>query len=160
MSKTYREHQIEDIFREYKRRLIRLLGRKALYDYQIDEIARELFGSKWLGCNAQDKIVFKSGYQIINVDTSNQPGSHWCALIQNGNNIYVYDSFARSSQNLLKVLTKSIRLRSPVKNRKIQVLDSDRSDSEQRGLSQICGHLCIAWLMCAQDFGVKSAMKI
>ena len=61
MSKTYREHQIEDIFREYKRRLIRLLGRKALYDYQIDEIARELFGSKWLGCNAQDKIVFKSG---------------------------------------------------------------------------------------------------
>ena len=179
MSKTYREHQIEDIFREYKRRLIQLLGRKALYDYQIDEIARELFGSKWLGCNAQDKIVFKSGgtrgckplrvfdptsiplgYQIINVDTSNQPGSHWCALIQNGNNIYVYDSFARSSQNLLKVLTKSIRLRSPVKNRKIQVLDSDRSDSEQRGLSQICGHLCIAWLMCAQDFGVKSAMKI
>ena len=148
------EKQITDQFRKFKNLLIRKLGRKALFDSQIDHVGKQLFGSDWLGVHPQDKFVSKPGYQIINTVTSEDKiGEHWVALYipnSTGKTIYVYDSFARPTSELLKVFSKKA----------YRIRDSDRSDAEQRGKSEVCGVLSLAWLLCVKHYGIRAALKI
>ena len=70
------------------------MGNKALTSYEITKVCRKLFGRKYLGTFAQDKMPLGlEGYAIINVDVTGQPGSHWVALILEKHYCYVYDSF-------------------------------------------------------------------
>jgi hypothetical protein len=147
------EKKAEDVFRKYKKQFIKKLGRKALYNTTIDKVGVELFGTKWIGCFPQDKVVLKNGYQILNVDKSTQNGSHWIGLYKTNNNIYIYDSFGRPTPQLLKLLTKKI------KGYHLKYKDSDL-DAEQRGDSEVCGQLSLSWLMCVRDLGVRKAMLI
>jgi hypothetical protein len=150
-----KEKQVTEQFRKFKISLIRQLGKKALFDSQIDQVGKQLFGSKWLGVHPQDKFVLKPGYQIINTVTSeDKVGEHWVSLYCSGKTINVYDSFARPTSELLKVLTKK------AKQMKVRVVDSDRSDAEQRGSSEVCGVLSLAWLLCVKHYGIRAALKI
>jgi hypothetical protein len=148
------EKKVENVFRTYKKQFIKKLGRKALYNTTIDRVGAELFGTKWIGCFPQDKVVLRNGFQVLNVDKSTQSGSHWIGLYKTNNNIYIYDSFARPSGQLLKSLTKKI------KGYHLKYKDSDRSDAEQRGDSEVCGQLSLSWLLCVKDLGIRKAMLI
>jgi len=80
------------LFNKYKRKFTRLLGKKALDDSQLNALGKQLFGSKYLGTFAQDQLPTRSGYLIINVDTSkkiNTPNAHWIAIIQTKTTLYV-----------------------------------------------------------------------
>jgi hypothetical protein len=77
------------------------------------------------------------------------PGTHWCAVVKNKNTYYIYDSFARTSRRLLPVFSKG-RL----------VIDSDTSDQEQFGSSEICGQLCLSFLQVVKEHGIRNAIKI
>lgn len=63
-------------FIKHKNHFIKKLGKKALFDNQLTEEGRALFGNKYLGTFSQNNIPFKTGYLIANVDTLGQPGSH------------------------------------------------------------------------------------
>ena len=150
--KSLSEKQIMRHFNNFKRRYIKILGDKALYADEINSFCLIKF-HPWRGCNPQDKVVLKQGYQIINVDNSNQKGSHWIAIYITPKTCYIYDSFGRPSKKLLIYLTKKL------KTHKMKWKDSD-NDAEQFGNSEICGQLCISWLSCIQKFGLMNALKI
>ena len=146
------EQQITKHFNTFRKKYIKLLGNKALYSDEINDFCLIKF-QNWRGCNAQNEVVLKPGYQVINVGTSNQAGSHWVAIYITPKNCYIYDSFGRPSTKLLKLLTRKL------KTHKIKWRDSDY-DAEQRGDSEICGHLCVCWLACVQKYGILNALKI
>ncbi len=150
--KSISEAKITSHFNKFKKNYIKILGNKALYASEIHDFCLMKF-SPWNGCHAQDKIVLKPGYQIINVDKSNQSGSHWISIYITTKTVYIYDSFGRPSDKLLKYLTRKL------KSYKIKWRDSDY-DAEQFGYSEICGQLCISWLACIDSYGVLNAIKI
>ena len=149
------EKKVEDVFRQYKTKLLKVLGRKATYDSDLTRVGKQLFGSKYLGTFPQDKAPLgRTGMAIVNTDVSTGPGVHWVALYLTPKTVYVYDSFARSTSKLLKILTKN------AKTKKINMLESDRTDKEQKKTSEICGVLCLAWLAVVQSLGIRAAIKI
>ena len=48
-----------------------------------------------MGCFSKDqiKLIGNNKSMIINLQDSNQPGSHWIALKRVNNTIFVFDSF-------------------------------------------------------------------
>ena len=148
------ETKSENVFRSYKKQLIKQLGKKGLYNDTIDNIGKDLFHSRCQGCHASDQIVCKPGYQIIKVDNSKQPGSHWLAIYQTNKNCYIFDSFGRPSNQLIRNVTQKLR------EKGIQIYDSDLTDAEQRGNSEVCGQLSLSWLMVVKFLGIKAAMLI
>lgn len=140
------------LFLSYKKQFIKILGIKAITNHQINDICVKLFRT-WNGCNSQDTIIFKNGYQIINTSRESERGVHWVALYITGKTVYVYDSFGRPTKKLLKILTAQAN------QKKINIIDSEH-DAEQFGRTQICGLLCISWLLVVQKLGVRQALKI
>ena len=120
---------------------------------ELDTAGRELFGKKYVGTFPQDKMSNKKGYQIINVDMSGAPGSHWVALYCTEKTLYVYDSFGRPTKELLKWLTAS------AKRMKLKVVDAEY-DAEQSHLQTICGQMCLSWLYTVEKKGIRQAIRI
>ena len=58
------------LFNKYTKHFIQLLGKKALDNFKLDEFGKKLFGKNYLGTFAQDQLPTRSGYLIINIDTS------------------------------------------------------------------------------------------
>ena len=142
--------KIKKKFNKYKKTIIEQIGNKALFDDQINSICSKLFGSKWAGAYAVDKIPIKKyneiHYFIVNTDKSNEAGEHWVAVVLHKSNAYLYDSFGRKSINILKPLANLLSKKS------IHITDSDYT-KEQHGDTQICGQLCISFLLCYDQFG-------
>ena len=152
MSKS--EKEVEKCFNHYKKHIISKLGDRGLYNITIEENCRRLFKSKWRGCFSHDKMRNENGYQILNTSNSKaKVGIHWVAIVQTDKIIYVYDSFGRNYSDILKTLSKL------AKKYKKSIKESDK-DPEQFGNSEICGSLCISWLLCVQQFGIRKAMLI
>jgi len=148
------EKEAEKLFLNYKRKYIRHFGRKSIDNFQIEEFCQKEF-KNWRGCYAQDeKFKIKNGCYIINTDVKAGKGEHWCGMYVCSKTAYVFDSFARDPKKLLSYLTKNLR------GKQIKVVSSDRSDTEQRGLSEVCGPLCIAWLSVVRDIGIRKAVRI
>ena len=147
------EKQIEQIFHKQTKKLVKSIGNHALSNHELDAIGPRLFGNKYHGTYSQDKIQYKNGFCIINVDVHSKKGSHWVALYITSRTIYVFDSFGRPTPKLLKVLTtKAKKL-----NKRLVDCDYDRN---QKYDSIICGHMCLSWLACVRDHGIKTALKI
>ena len=149
------ERQVEALFRKFKRKIIAKVGRDETSDTQLRGIGNELLGRRFIGVYPQDKIPLgRTGLIIANTDTSSGPGVHWVAMVLTPKTIYVFDSFARATKQLMKILSKN------AKHKQIKVVDSDRSDAEQRDESALCGQLCLAWLCVVKQVGVRSALRI
>ena len=142
----------DELFRKYKAVLIRIAGRRALFDITLDSIGKSLFHKKWLGVYSQKDALFKPGYQVLN--TSNRaPGTHWVSLFIEGKTVYIYDSFGRPTKSLLKGFY------SKAKAKGFSVQDSDY-DAEQRGDSEVCGVLALSWLLVIKNLGITAALRI
>ena len=152
--KSAKEIEAEKLFRKYRLKFIRKFGRKALDNVQLTNTGKHLFRGKYKGTFAQDELFKLSpGYYIINTDTKTGKGIHWVAMILTAKTAYLYDSYARNPQKILKHLTRRLG------DKKIKI-KSDRKDSEQTAKQITCGHACLAWLSIAHEKGVRSAMKI
>ena len=149
--------KIKKKFNKYKKTIIQQIGSKALYDDEINSICHKLFGSKWYGAYAIDQIPVKKyneiHYFIVNTDKQNGKGEHWVAVVLHKQNCYIYDSFGRHSTSILKPLANLLSKKS------IHITDSDYTKEQHGYKSQICGQLCIAWLLCYDSFG-KDALLI
>jgi hypothetical protein len=141
------------LFKRHKKTFIRQLGKGALDDSQLDALGKEMLGKKYIGTFAQDEMPNRSGYMIVNVDTSkkiNTDKAHWVAIYQTPKTLYVYDSFGRLTQNVLKLISKKT---------KKKIVDS-KHDPEQYGFTEICGHLAMAWICVVRDLGIRKALTI
>jgi hypothetical protein len=149
---TLTEEEATAKFKSNKRKFIKVLGRKSTTDQQLTTLGKKLFGNKYVGTYAQDYKPTASPvnqYFIINTDLSGKPGTHWVAIVKNEYTYYIYDSFARTAKRLLPVFTKGR-----------MIIESDLTDAEQQGSSEVCGVLCLAWLKVAHNLGIRSALKV
>ena len=95
----------------------------------------------------------KSGQScIINLDRSDEGGTHWVAAIRHGRDLICYDSFGRPSKGRNGILKK-------LKTGGLKVRDSDY-DAEQKELENSCGQRSIAWILFFNKYGVDNALKI
>jgi hypothetical protein len=150
------EAHVMTYFRKYKKQIIHILGTGALQGMTIQEVGKELLGSKFRGVYSQNEKqlnVHKSGYYVINTDTVGKAGTHWVAVYVTAKTVYVFDSFGRKSPRLLPHLVSKAH-----KHNK-RVIDTDH-DRDQADSSSICGQLCIAWLMVVKSMGVRAALLV
>ena len=132
-----------------EKQIIKDLGKKAMYDNQFKKII------PWVnGVYCQDEAIIKPGYYIINTDVSSGKGEHWIGCYQTKTRCYLYDSFSRTPKFLVPIFLKKLE------KKKIKVFESDTSDKEQYGQTEVCGHLCMAWLSVIKDLGIRKAMTI
>ena len=144
----------DSLFKKYKKQIIKQLGRKALADDQLNELGKQMLGKKYIGTFAQDKLPSRSGYMIVNVDTSkkiNTPDAHWVGIYSTPKTIFVYDSFGRLTKNVLKLISKTTTKK---------IVDS-KHDPEQYGAdSELCGHLAMSFFCVAHELGIRVALTI
>lgn len=132
------------------------VGNKLTYGRDLDKVARVFLGSAFVGVFPSDKIPRLNSlrkYAILNLDKSNEGGSHWIAIARTeGRNgkTYVYDSFGRGHTKIIPSLALSGNGR---------VINSDL-DAEQKMHETNCGARSLAWLIVFDRYGVGVAKLI
>lgn len=146
------EKQIESFYKRILKIIENKIGNKTTFLSQLHHIGKSMFGKRFHGVYPSDKItILKSGQScILNLDSSNQPGSHWIGLYKKGKKTYIYDSFGRNHTKIIYDLKFS-------GNGKI--IDCDR-DPEQKKSEYNCGQRCLAWLYCIYKKGIENAILI
>ena len=80
-----------------------MIGNKTTFMSDLLKCGKKLMNNEFLGVFASDKIpVNKNGYCIVNLDDSSQPGSHWVAIGFIDGKQYLYDSFGRHSDKIIR----------------------------------------------------------
>ena len=158
-TKTQDEKEAERVFNRHKRRLIRVMGREALFSDEIDTMGRALFGQHWGGVHHQNsfKAVKRPGgtYAVLNTAmTDTSPGVHWIGVyVSPVGVVHVWDSFGRDMKHLAWPMRRNATQRG------FGFEGSDR-DAQQRGLSQTCGPQSLAWLATVRELGIRKAMLV
>lgn len=129
-----------------------LVGNKTTYMSDLEKVGKKMLGQKFLGVYPSDKIptLKNHEYAILNLDKSNESGSHWVAIAKIKNKTHFYDSFGRKDINIIKSLKYS-------GNGKIINTDND---AEQKKEEMNCGARCIAWLILFDKWGSTCADMI
>ena len=142
----------EFVYKKTLREIERRIGREETYSGQLHRFGKKYIGPKFTGVYPVDRVPRKFTYAIVNLDKSDMPGSHWIGVVSGKKNIYIYDSFGRSSRKIVPILFKK-------KGKGIKIIDSDR-DAEQKKKEENCGQRALSWLFIFEYFGKKLAMEI
>lgn len=129
------------------------LGKDTTYLSQLDQFGKSLFGKKFKGCYPSDqipKLTDLEPYCILNLDKSNQEGSHWVGVCKDGRETYIYDSFGRTNKKIIPTLKTS-------GNGKIY--DTDR-DVEQDIWQNDCGQRSMAFLCLCDSWDIELAKQL
>jgi hypothetical protein len=119
---------------EYERYLVvaeRLVGNKVTLSSDLERVCHKLFGGAFKGVFPSDRVprLRECECAIVNVDKSNQRGSHWMAVTSG----LLYDSFGRRNIDLIS-------------HAKLKQEDTEL-DAEQTKTETNCGARCIAFLI-------------
>ena len=130
-----------------------MVGDDITYQDGLDKAGNNMFCRRFKGVFASDKIPRLNDlkkYAILNLDRSNEQGSHWIAIAFENGKTYVYDSFGRKSSRIIPTLFHSGNGR---------IMDADY-DSEQKIKENNCGARSLAWLLFFDRYGANMAMRI
>ena len=113
---------------------------------ELENICKSLEIKNFKGVFMMDEIAkinpSENESYIVNLQNSNENGSHWCSVYKRGNNISYFDSYGAPVPN---------EIRNRYKNSKIhnfQSEDKKYPDKPLQTYSQvICGHLCVLFLL-------------
>ena len=148
------EKKANDVYKKIlKNEIEPILGNKTTFSDQLENVSKKYFGSKFKGVYPSDKIPKLndlSSMCILNLDKSNESGSHWVALVKYDDKSILYDSFGRNNTKIIPNLIYSGNGR---------IIDTDK-DSEQSILETNCGSRCVAWLVFLDRWGYKNALLI
>ena len=138
------------------KKIVKKLGNKPLSDMELKKEATVMKLPKFLGVRLQDETMpTGNGCYIINTDTNDGQGIHWVSVVQHNKKCYVYDSFGRRSQTLLKSFVKN-RIGSGY-----MVKNTDLTDQDQYGYKSVdCGHRCLSALKIYKDHGLQEYLKL
>lgn len=134
-----------------------MLGSKTTtFSSDLLRIGKSLLKGKFAGIFPADKIPIlteKVPYAILNLDNSNEAGSHWVAIARDpvGGKIVFYDSFGRPDKFILPSLGGS--------GQKGKIVNTDL-DREQGFTETNCGQRSLAFLLFFDKYGAKEALKI
>lgn len=142
-----------DIYNGILQEIERIMGKNTeTSNFELNDIGNRIFGKKYIGTFSSDKIpkLKKNQMCIANLDSSNQPGSHWvCFYCNEYERCYFYDSFGRKAKSF-----KNIQKR----NRILQ--EAQDYDAEQEYSESNCGQRAISWLCCCEVMPMKDVMDI
>jgi len=138
------KREVQNSYNQVLKEIERSMGKGITWNSELEKKGKELFGNSFKGVFSKDTIPFISSGNccIFNLDTRNQPGSHWCALYKLGVNNYVYDSFGR---NVMKGFGNVV---------------NSELDAEQQVKENNCGQRSLAWLVCVYSLGLEKALTI
>ena len=123
---------------------------------QLNDMAKKSrLKNKWNTCDSWNLFRPNNNkiYSILNTDDSSKPGTHWVALIQNGNTLYVYDSFGRSKEYLMKQFNDWM-------NRNNYKVVFVNKKPEQNGKQVNCGLRSLLWLIFVDKYGLTKCKNI
>lgn len=141
-----KKKQIEADYNKILKDLEKKYGSKETNNFQLLKIGKKLFGNRFKGVYASDRIpVLKKGeFSIVNLDDSNKPGSHWIAIARENNKMsYIYDSFGRKTYKILPELFQSGN----------GIVLETENDAEQNESEENCGQRCLSALMIYKKYG-------
>lgn len=156
MSHNKIKKQVESEYKLYLKKIEDMMASNdTTYLSQLEKAGKQLFGVSFRGVFPSDKIPALNDlapYCILNLDRSDEPGSHWVALckIENRNESIFYDSFGRCHTEIMKNLKFSGNGR--IKN--------TENDAEQKVLQNNCGQRCLAFIKMFHDYGPEVALMI
>lgn len=132
----------------------KMVGNDTTFGSTLKDAAESMLPGSFLGVFPSDQIpnlTARRKYAILNLDKSDEPGSHWVAIgrISNNHTIF-YDSFGRNSSKIIPSLHKSGNGR---------IVNTD-DDVEQRVSETNCGARSLAWLVLLDWFGPAVARLI
>jgi hypothetical protein len=132
-----------------------MLGKQITYLSDLESVGFKFLKHRFKGVYPSDhipKLTDLTPYCVLNLDKSNESGSHWIALakIKDKDKVMVYDSFGRKHSVIIKALQFSGKGR---------IVSTD-NDAEQQIFQTDCGSRSIAWLLFVDNWGVKKAMMI
>lgn len=130
--------------------VIPIVGKEETDSSELDRICKMWLKDKFKGVYPSDQtphLTILRPYAIINVDKSNEPGTHWVAMVHCRGKTYMYDSFGRDIDTLIPSINKHYK-------------NIDTSDAEQKITQNSCGARCIAFLLLVEQFGMKYAKHI
>lgn len=136
--KIYIMNKYEKEYESILKRIIKKYGNNETYSDTLFMAGKSYFGNKFIGVFSSDKIpkLLKNQMAIINLDKSNNSGSHWVAIVKNSKKIYLYDSFGRKVHKILPSLLSSNN----------GVVIETEEDKEQEIDEENCGQRCLAFL--------------
>ena len=112
-----------------------------LSNFDIQKMAKHLEIPNFKGVFTRDQLPKKIGNKeagIVNLNTSNEPGSHWVAYFRDGSKKIYFDSFGQVIPTEIQKYLKTkdeYRYSLPVIERNTDVV--------QEPNTVICGHLCL-----------------
>lgn len=121
---------------------------------ELEKLGKHYIGKKFLGAFAYDEYPLNAPnktYAILNTD--NKDGEHWVGIYKDKNNLHVYDSFGRHTNNILKKFTDK------AEQLGYNIVDCDY-DCEQGNYQNDCGLRSLAWLMITKKDGIKKSETI
>ena len=123
---------------------------------QLNDMAKKSrLKNKWNTCDSWDLFRPNNNktYSILNTDHSSKSGTHWVALVQNGNTLYVYDSFGRTKEYLMKQFNDWM-------NRNNYKVVFVNKKLDQNGKQVNCGMRCLLWLIFVDKYGLTKCKNI
>ena len=150
------EQRAERIYNEILEFVESLIGDGVTYSGQLNDLGHQLFGSKFKGVFASNEIPeLKNGeHAVLNLDRSDQEGSHWIAISKIDSQLLVYDSYGRSTDSIIPVLST---LNSNRGNG--MIIEADR-DPEQIDDEYNCGARSISFLALLELWGPQLALLV
>ena len=148
-----KEKRAEKIFNDITKQIEKVIGHgNETYTNELERIGKQIFRNKFVGVFPSDKIpkLNNNNYTIINLDKSDEEGSHWVALAKRDNEIYIFDSFGRDTYKILPSIKQS-------GNGLVKMTDPDRN---QKDHEVNCGQKSLAWLCILDRYGVDVAKLI
>jgi len=142
-------------FNSIKSDIIREFGNDAMYDSETTKVGKREIGDEFIGTFSVDNVPLKKHtfYAIVNVDKQSEPGSHWVAVYKQDKKLYIYDSFSRGSKKLLS------HLYNQAKQLNLTVIDVNKK-ADQKGASQVCGPISLAWIIMTKKSGINISKKL
>ena len=137
-----KKKQVQNLFKFTLNLIHKDIGKNETDNIQLQKYIDKIGLSNFLGIYAWDTIPKMKNNQscIVNLDKSNQSGSHWISLYKYKNTIYMYDSFDRKISNFRKVEIDSNMFQS-----------STETD---------CGQRSIAFLVLVEIIGLYDTLKL
>ena len=135
-----RKKEVQHLYEFTLNQIQKDLGSGITSDEQLEDYCT--FLPKFRGIHAWDKTPKLKNLEccIINLDTSDQPGSHWVALYKYKTKTYMFDSFDRKISSF----------------RKIEIDSAVR----QKPKEEDCGQRCIAFLALVETIGLTDTLKL
>jgi hypothetical protein len=127
---------------------------------ELEKICKSLGINNFIGVfmmNEINKVSHQSNECfIVNLQNSDQSGSHWTAVYKNNNNVYYFDSYGAPVPNEIRKRYNKFKINN------FQSDDNILPDKPLQSYSQtICGHLCVLFLLlCSKGKSFESIINL